>query len=462
MQQKNSHLVLIVDDSAEIRELFAFVVGDAGYRVTTAETGEEALARMHGERPDVMVTDMIMPGMGGLELLLKVRSDFVPPLPAVIACSGFTATAEEALRRGAIAFVAKPVSPDQLLATIVAAIGGPHPDAAMVSDERERVSAARQRAHRAAELTLARIDGKQLVRYSGVLVHWLSEYFECPTVLIVLLRPAGLQVLASTDPYYARDTCIDSKLSYATDIIETGSTLLLPDASAHPSFASYGEVARGARFFAGVPMHAEGVPIGAICFIDRHGRLFDAEELLLFEHLGRRCSIGLERLAAQRPLYHYSMASIPGLVREDSFALLLGVELRLGQRQAEAVEVAVVELADGASIADATAVVRRILPHNRLAIAANSRSRLAILKRGADAEETARQMSAALDGLRADVLAAGRVAIEAAGVAPLAQEVLLMATRALSRALTCDGGTERIVVRPEPSRDETIRGSFRS
>jgi GAF domain-containing protein len=267
------------------------------------------------------------------------------------------------------------------------------------------------------------------------------------------LRPAGLAVLATTDPRYPRDTCIDRRLSYATDIIETGSTLLLPDASSHPSFASQPEVARGARFFAGVPVLAEGVAIGAICFVDRQGRSFAAEELLLFEHLGRRCSVGLQRMAARRPVYRYSMAAIPGLVREDSFVLLLGVELLLGQRYAEAVEVALVELADTRSIASATEVLRGILPHNRMAIAANGPSRLTVLKRGADAQEVAQQLSAALDSLRSDLLAVGRVAIEAAGIAPLAQEVLLMASRALGRAaLTGDGGTERIAVRLETAR----------
>ena len=82
-----------------------------------------------------------MPGMDGLEPLTRIRSDLAPPIPPAILCSGFELTEEEALRRGALMFVRKPVAPADLCEFVALGLRG------------ERVSAetaARERAHSAA------------------------------------------------------------------------------------------------------------------------------------------------------------------------------------------------------------------------------------------------------------------------------------------------------------------------
>lgn len=78
--------LLIVDDDPAIRELASDLFKDAGYRVMTAADGHEALRRIGGTLPDLVITDLHMPRMSGFELLIVLRERF-PQIP-VIAVSG--------------------------------------------------------------------------------------------------------------------------------------------------------------------------------------------------------------------------------------------------------------------------------------------------------------------------------------------------------------------------------------
>ena len=81
--------LLIVDDDPCIREVFSYLLAEIGYRVRTAEDGFSALAEIRKEVPDVLLSDLNMPGMSGFELLLVVRSRF-PAIQAVAMSSLFS------------------------------------------------------------------------------------------------------------------------------------------------------------------------------------------------------------------------------------------------------------------------------------------------------------------------------------------------------------------------------------
>jgi len=66
--------ILVVDDEASIREVFQHNLSESGFEVRTAASGEEALGLIDGFRPDVVVTDVRMEGMDGLELLTRLRA----------------------------------------------------------------------------------------------------------------------------------------------------------------------------------------------------------------------------------------------------------------------------------------------------------------------------------------------------------------------------------------------------
>jgi CheY-like chemotaxis protein len=111
-------LVLLVDDSEELRDFLSTVLRQAGYTVATAANGQEALAQMRAEPPELVLLDVVMPVMDGMETLTRMRTDLVPPVPPVILCSGLDITEEEALRRGAAGFLPKPVESRDLIALV--------------------------------------------------------------------------------------------------------------------------------------------------------------------------------------------------------------------------------------------------------------------------------------------------------------------------------------------------------
>jgi len=113
---------LIVDDDAEMRKLLGFVMRRGGFTVDLAEGGEQALTIAAETQPDVVVTDLHMPGMGGVELLraLRARSPDLPVL--VLTASGGVASAVEAMREGAEDYLTKPVDPHALRFAIDRAI----------------------------------------------------------------------------------------------------------------------------------------------------------------------------------------------------------------------------------------------------------------------------------------------------------------------------------------------------
>lgn len=84
--QKNT--VLVVDDVLELRQELAYLLEDAGYKVLQAENGKIALAILQLNPVDLMITDIFMPEMDGIELLLKVKQSFADLLIILISGGG--------------------------------------------------------------------------------------------------------------------------------------------------------------------------------------------------------------------------------------------------------------------------------------------------------------------------------------------------------------------------------------
>jgi DNA-binding NtrC family response regulator len=113
--------VLIVDDDPAIRRMMRGVLEDEGHAVVEAEDGERALEALAGQRVDVVLLDLNMPGLPGLEALTRIRE--TAPDTAVLVVTG-ESTIENALKagqRGAFDFIVKPPDPEILLGTIAEA-----------------------------------------------------------------------------------------------------------------------------------------------------------------------------------------------------------------------------------------------------------------------------------------------------------------------------------------------------
>lgn len=101
--------VLLVDDEEKFCAIAKEFLTGRGYAVETACTGEEALALMEQFGPEVIVTDLIMPGLSGLELLKLARERPFPARIIIVTASDAEAVAQEAMQEGAQAFMCKPV-----------------------------------------------------------------------------------------------------------------------------------------------------------------------------------------------------------------------------------------------------------------------------------------------------------------------------------------------------------------
>src|SRR5215468_2962196 len=106
--------ILVVDDEPAIQDILTWSLVAEGYSVATASSGEEALTRFETQDFDVIVTDLVMPGLNGLDLLERLR--VLNPRASVIVMTAYAAleTAITALRRGASDYVEKPFSVDLL------------------------------------------------------------------------------------------------------------------------------------------------------------------------------------------------------------------------------------------------------------------------------------------------------------------------------------------------------------
>ncbi len=116
--------VLYVEDEAPLRGLVEFWLVDAGYRVLLAADGVEALAIVRAERPDLVITDAMMPNMTGDELVETMKGDpdlaGIPIVMATAAASPFRI--DRMLERGCHAVLGKPLEEDTFLAATAAAI----------------------------------------------------------------------------------------------------------------------------------------------------------------------------------------------------------------------------------------------------------------------------------------------------------------------------------------------------
>ena len=112
--------VLVVDDHPKVLRFIEIDLRLRGFEVVTTTSGSEALELVKSAKPDIVLLDIIMPGMDGFEVLRKLR-DF-GQLP-VIAFSASPGNYHDAMRLGANDFMAKPFQPDEMVKRIKALLG---------------------------------------------------------------------------------------------------------------------------------------------------------------------------------------------------------------------------------------------------------------------------------------------------------------------------------------------------
>ena len=120
--------VLVVEDEPDIRDLLAFHLERDGYQVTRATTGPEALRQLRAAPPDLVILDLMLPELDGLEVCRRLRAD---PATAALPVIMLTAKGDEVdrvvgLEMGADDYVVKPFSPKEMLARVRAVLRRAH------------------------------------------------------------------------------------------------------------------------------------------------------------------------------------------------------------------------------------------------------------------------------------------------------------------------------------------------
>jgi len=105
---KQEITILVVDDEVMMRQLLEKILGRDGYRVLNAADGEEALVIMGKEAINIVISDLQMPGMSGLDLLKMVKRDYPQTSVIIMTAYGDTYTVKDALLLGADEYITKP------------------------------------------------------------------------------------------------------------------------------------------------------------------------------------------------------------------------------------------------------------------------------------------------------------------------------------------------------------------
>jgi two-component system, NtrC family, response regulator AtoC len=111
-------IVLIIDDEPGLRQTVSLILADEGYEVHTASDGEEGLARALEVQPDIILCDVRMPRLTGLEFLEKYRAANGNAMVIVMTAYGGMEMAIQAMKKGAYDYLQKPFSPDQVVLTL--------------------------------------------------------------------------------------------------------------------------------------------------------------------------------------------------------------------------------------------------------------------------------------------------------------------------------------------------------
>ena len=112
--------IMTADDSASIRQMVSFTLRQASYEVMEAVDGRDALKKLDGASVDMLITDLNMPNMDGIELIRQVRakpqSKFIPII--MLTTESQASKKQEGKAAGATGWIVKPFKPEQLIAVV--------------------------------------------------------------------------------------------------------------------------------------------------------------------------------------------------------------------------------------------------------------------------------------------------------------------------------------------------------
>lgn len=120
-----SKVIMTADDSASVRQMVSFTLKDAGYDVMEALDGQDALNKLNGSSINMLITDLNMPNMDGIQLIREVRTQqqfrFMPII--MLTTESQASKKQEGKSAGATGWIVKPFKPEQLVAVVKKVLG---------------------------------------------------------------------------------------------------------------------------------------------------------------------------------------------------------------------------------------------------------------------------------------------------------------------------------------------------
>jgi DNA-binding NtrC family response regulator len=157
--------VLVIDDDSAMRDSSKLMLTRAGWSVTTVARAEEGLLHLRSERPDVVLSDLRMPGMSGLDFVRALQGLPAPPI-LLLSAFGDVGTAVEAVRAGARGFLEKPCDPKSLLDALT--------DAATAHRTSERSKVIKERLLGLSDLDRITFGGSQAAAHLRRAIHQIA------------------------------------------------------------------------------------------------------------------------------------------------------------------------------------------------------------------------------------------------------------------------------------------------
>jgi len=396
--------VLVIDDDESVRELAEMILAGAGYCVQTASDGGPGLAQAIALKPDVILLDMMMPEVDGLEFLERLPKECPRPLPKVVACSGFDKFEKLVYERGAVAFLRKPYETSALLETVAAALRARKPSAASVIAHETFIANVHAEAEdrRDTILQVATLDDAGLRFQLDQLAAWAVGYFDVWQSLVTVLHQRRNLVLAQRcTASCPKVSSFERHESFCTETTVHASSWVIRDPATHPAFNDH-PAAVGARFYAGVPLLIRGrIAVGSLWMIHDRSFGFRAEDLALLAHFGEIVGESIESLANGGPVKE--MFASEQLFARAVLTTIVEAELRRAERDRGALGLLITRLAD---VSDVPSIIRAA-GARRLAVARLGDGAIAVSIGAPDLRQMRTRMASAVDALVASGFPSG-------------------------------------------------------
>lgn len=305
---------LIVDDDEAIRKELLNLLSGEGHSVVPAASGKEALEIIARDRFDIVLLDIVMPGLHGIDVLRKIR-EHNRDLPVVMLVSEKEKfLSSRALSLGAFDLLMKPIEKEALV-NIINKVNETIEKARAQAQSFDRIRVLELGSKKISELARGNLTIDALLQHTEFLqttVDLIAEVLNVDKVSLMLINSATgemkLAVAHGYDVSVARNETRKVGEGIAGWVAEKGEPLIVKDIATDPRFkkSSFGERYRSGSFIS-APLKVFGETVGVISLNDkRDNKPFDEHDLALLNMFSSQISLNLERSHANAELKKYT------------------------------------------------------------------------------------------------------------------------------------------------------------